>query len=154
MAWSIAPGIVSAVPKSAYAHMCGGGPINFAFAIPLIVGGGGVVPATGIVGSFPNIPFKFTVLGWTIEGQIAGSATFDILSDPYAAGSFPSTSIVGGGTAPSIPALSPTKAANGTTVDWATLTIPANSSLAFNMTAVATFTLFTISLACRRVIGL
>jgi hypothetical protein len=144
-------GIVSAVPKSAYAFMCGGGPINFQFAIPLIVSGGGAVPATGIVGSFPNIPFKFLIQGWTIESPVAGNATFDILSNPYAANSFPVTSIIGGGTAVTMAGV---KSASGNVNGWTTTAIPAGNSLALNLTAVATLTLVTVSLKCSRVIGL
>lgn len=131
--------------------MCGtGGPITYFSSIPFIIDGGGAVLATGIKGSFPNIPFRFDILEWTLESPLAGNLTLDLLADPFAANSFPSTSIV----AAAPPTMAAVKSASSSTLTGWTTAIPAGYSLAFSVTGVATIQLVTLSLKIRRTIGL
>lgn len=44
----------------------------------ITVDGGGTVPTTGFKG-FIDIPYPGTIVGWTLIGDVSGSAEFDIL---------------------------------------------------------------------------
>lgn len=132
--------------------MCGtGGPITFQYNIPWIVDGGAVVPALGVKGSRPNIAYAFEILGWDLESAVAGDVTCGLVADPFAAGSYPATDIIGGGTPITMAA---TKSASGNVAGWARTKFPPGYSLGLSLTNIATITLFTISLKCRRTIGL
>lgn len=50
--------------------MCGA-PVSFLSSIPFIMDGGGAVLTTSTKGSFPNIPFNFQLLTWTLESPLA-----------------------------------------------------------------------------------
>lgn len=110
------------------------------FNIPFIVSGGMTE------GSFPNIAFPFEVLGWTVQSPADCDVEVDILSDPYAPDSYPTTSIVGGGTPPQMTGV---QSASGDTLNWTQTVIPINSDLAIDV-VTNTGDQFTVSLLGRR----
>lgn len=111
------------------------------FNIPFIVTGG----ATGLRGSFPNIAFAFEILGWTLESPTAGNVELDLVADPYADNSFPSTII----NAAAPPQMTGVKSAHSTTLTGWITTIPPDYSLGFDLVD-CTVDQFTISLTARR----
>jgi len=113
----------------------------------LVTGASGATISTGVVGEF-RVPFPCSVTGWTLLGQtVSGSCVVDVKKSTYA--SYPSTtSMVGGGTSPTI-----TSAYSGQNLaisNWTTTTVSAGDIIQFSITSLSSFNILTISLTALR----
>lgn len=92
-----------------------------------IIDGSGNVVTTGQRGQI-HIPFPMTIQKWWVMGDQSGSVTVDVLR---ANNGVPSSSIVGGGTAPN---LSSSQFASSAPSSWTATTLAKDDFLAFNIT--------------------
>lgn len=100
----------------------------------VVIGTGSAVPGTGSWGQI-NVPYSFTVTGWTITANASGSAVVDILAWTHA--NFPgSLSSICGSIKPTLS--SAQKNQNLTLTGWGSFNIPANSEIQFNLDPVTT----------------
>lgn len=110
----------------------------------ITVDGGGSTPATGSKG-FIQIPFAGTITGWTLIGDVSGSASIDVKKSTYAA--FPTnTSIV----ASAPPALSSAQNATSTTLTGWTTAVAAGDVLEFVLSSATTLKRLTLELQITR----
>lgn len=75
---------------------------NSAQAIVMHINGGGVAIASGQKFDLPSVPYDCTVVGWTITGDVSGSAVVDILRSTYA--NYPTMSSIAGTEKPTLSA--------------------------------------------------
>lgn len=109
--------------------------------INFVVDGGGSVITTGSKGYviFDNAG---TISQWTLLGDQSGSCIVDIKRSTYAG--FPTTtSLIGGGTAPT---LSSAQKQQASPVSWTSVTLAAGDVLEFSITSASTLTRLVISL--------
>ena len=111
----------------------------------IVIDGGGSVPATGRKG-FLQVAYNCTVTGWTILGEVSGSAQLTVKKSTYAA--FPATAGIVG-SAP--PAVSGAQKATSTTLAGWTTAITAGDILEFNLDSVTTVTRLTLELQVTKI---
>jgi|GEM_PF-2904777 len=110
----------------------------------ITIDGGGSTPATGSKG-FLQIPFAGTITGWTIIGDVSGSASITVKKSTFAA--FPTnTSIV----AAAPPALATQQNATSTTLTGWTTAIVAGDVLEFVLASATTVTRLVLELQITR----
>jgi hypothetical protein len=110
----------------------------------ITIDGGGSTPTTGSKG-FLQIPFAGTITGWTLIGDVSGSASLDVKKSTFAA--FPTnTSIV----ASAPPALtSQQNATNAILTGWSTV-VAAGDVLEFVLASATTVKRLTLELQITR----
>ncbi len=113
---------------------------NNTTAIEFIIDGGGSTITTGAKGSL-FVPFAGTISTWSLIADQSGSITIDILR---ANNAVPSSSIVGGGTKPTLSSAQ----FNGlqAPASWTSTALAANDVLSFSVSTVATVTRVILSL--------
>ena len=113
--------------------------------ITFVIDGGGSVITTGTKG-YIEVPFACTVSQWTLLADTSGSITVDIYNDAYA-NYGTNTSMVGGGTKPTISASTKGQSAPSS---WTTTAIAAGNIIGFNVATISTCTRVTIALKVTR----
>jgi len=113
--------------------------------IIFIIDGGGSAITTGTKG-YIEVPFACTINQWTLLADTSGSITIDVYSDSYASYGT-NTSMVGGGTKPTISAATKGQSAP---VSWTTTSIAAGNIIGFNVATISTCTRVTIALRVTR----
>lgn len=108
--------------------------------LAFIISGGGSAITTGAKG-FIEIPWAATISAWSVIADQSGSITIDILR---ANNAVPSSSIVGGGTKPTLS--SAQFAGNTAPAGWTSTVLAAQDYLGFNVSTAATVTQVTLSL--------
>jgi hypothetical protein len=117
---TVAAGVISAAPPSIIS------------TAGITIDGGASSPATGSKG-FLQVPFSGTITGWTVIGDVSGSASFTVKKSTFAA--FPTnTSIV----AAAPPALASQQNATSTTLTGWTTAIVAGDVLEFVLASATT----------------
>ena len=107
--------------------------------VDFVIDGGGSTITTGVKGTLGPFPYGATIQSWTLDADQSGSITIDILR---ANNAHPSSSIVGGGTKPTLSSAQ----FNGlqTPSGWTSTVLAVNDLLAFQVSTVATVTRVTI----------
>lgn len=108
-----------------------------------VIDGGGSAISTGIKGDL-YVPDAFTITGVVMLADQSGSIVVDIWNDTYA--NYPPTdadSLPGAGTPPTIS--SATKSKDTTLTSWDT-SVPADSTLRFNVDSATTVTRVTVAI--------
>jgi len=109
-----------------------------------VIDGGGAAITTGVKGDL-YVPDAFTLQGWSILLDQSGSIVIDVWNDTYA--NFPPTVAdslnAGGGTKPTVTTATKNKDTTLTSYDTS---IPADSSLRFNVDSITTATRAVIAL--------
>lgn len=120
------------------------GPVaNVSTAITLVVDGAGNVIIPGVKADLP-VDWTGSIIGWMLLGDLAGSATVDILKgDPINA--VPYASITGGAG----PSMTAVDAAEGTVVGW-TPDLAPGDVLRFQVVSLSTIRRLTIALFVER----
>jgi hypothetical protein len=113
--------------------------------IIFIIDGGGSAITTGTKG-YIEVPFACTVTQWTLLADVSGSITVDVYNDAYA-NYGTNTSMVGGGTKPTISASTKGQSAPSS---WTTTSIAAGNIIGFNVATISTCTRVTIALKVTR----
>jgi hypothetical protein len=112
-------------------------------AFGVVFDGGGAVLATGAQADVV-IPYAMTITGWTILGDVGGTASVDIWSAPYA--NYPPTgsnTIVGAGTKPNL--ANSVKGQSSSLASWTT-GITAGNIIRFNLDSATTQTRITLTI--------
>lgn len=99
--------------------------------VGLIIDGGGTTILSGQKGQV-HIPFGIAITQWSVMADQSGSITVDILR---ANNGVPSSSMVGGGTAPNLSTSQYTQAAPSS---WTSTTLATNDWIAFSVTGTPT----------------
>jgi len=105
-----------------------------------VISGGGSAITTGNKG-WLHIPFAMNIFAWRVLGDQSGSITIDILRSNN---TFPTTSIVGGGTKPN---LTSQQFAEFAPSGWTSTSLVTDDFIAFNVTSAVTVTQVTIVLS-------
>lgn len=109
--------------------------------LEFVIDGGGVAITTGAKGFF-RVPWAATIYNWALIADQSGSITIDILR---ANNAVPTSSIVGGGTKPT---LSSAQFAGLTAPSgWTSTSLVANDWVGFTVSTVATVTRVTVDLS-------
>jgi hypothetical protein len=134
---------ITAYPKAATSTLRG-----TALAVPgiatLVIDGGGSVPATGAKG-FIQCPYAGTITGWTMLGDVSGSAQITVSKGTYAA--FPTVSSI---VASAPPKLTTAQKNTSTTLTGWTTAVAVGDILSFNLDSVLTCTRITLELQITR----
>jgi hypothetical protein len=101
-------------------------------AAGITVDGGSATPTTGSKG-FLQIPFAGTITGWTLIGDVSGSASFDIKKSTFA--SFPTNASI---VASAPPALSTQQNATSTALTGWTTAIAVGDVMEFVLSSATT----------------
>ncbi len=113
-------------------------------SIGITIDGGGVAPSTGVKG-YIYVPYACTINSVTLLADQTGSCVIDIWKIAYA--SFPplvANSITTGGTAPTLS--SAQKSQDTSLSGWASVSIAAGDTLAFNVNSASTLTRVSLTL--------
>lgn len=114
-------------------------------AVEFVLDAGGSPLVAGMKG-YLEVPFDCTITAWKLVSPLAGDAVVDIFSDSYA--TFGSdTSLVGGGTKPSLSASNKNTAVP---FDWSSLTITAGNLVGISLVSVSGIKQLSLSLKVKK----
>jgi hypothetical protein len=111
-------------------------------SISFAVNGFGTVLPTGVIG-YLQIPFNFTIVGWTLLANVSGSVVVDIWKDTYA--NYPPV-VADTITAAAKPTITTALKATSTTLTGWTVSALKGDVLGFNIDSVTSITMLTINL--------
>jgi hypothetical protein len=110
----------------------------------ITIDGSGSTPTTGSKG-FVQVPFAGTITGWTLIGDVSGSASITVKKSTFAG--FPTTTSIVASTAP---VLSSQQNATSTTLTGWTTAVAAGDVLEFVLASVSTVTRLTLEIKITR----
>jgi hypothetical protein len=110
----------------------------------ITIDGGGLALTTGSKG-FLQVPFSGTIIGWTLIGDVSGSASVTVKKSTFAG--FPTNASI---VAAAPPALTSQQKATSTTLTGWTTAVAAGDVLEFVLTSVATVTRLVLELQITR----
>lgn len=117
--------------------------------IGITLDGGGSTPATGLKGLI-QIPYSCTITGWTIIGDVSGSASLDVWfiagTVPPAVPTIPTSSNKISATAPITVSTAQSASGGATAISTWTTAISQWGTLAFNLASVASLTKITVEI--------
>ena len=112
--------------------------------VGLTIDGGGSVPATGAKGVV-QVPYAGTITGWTLIGDVSGSAQITVSKATYAG--FPTVASI---VASAPPNLSSAQKSTSTTLTGWTTAVAAGDILSFNLDSITTCTRLVLELQIAR----
>lgn len=121
--------------------------------VGVTIDGGGSAPATGVKG-FIQVPYGGTIIGWSLVGDVSGSASLDVWkvgsSAPPSAPGVPTSTNLISASAPC--ALSSAQSASGgaTAISTWTTAVSQWDVFGFNLSSAATVTRLTLQIQIQR----